>query len=80
MLTILGLKNFYYLPTFHDMRCKASRVSEITRSCYHCDLLQGDVYILSLCGISHKQKYMTEIRKGRTDYENLLPMTICLTN
>ena len=25
-------------------------------------------------------KYMTEIRKGRTDYENLLPMTICLTN
>ena len=25
-------------------------------------------------------KYMTEIRKGRTDYENLLPMTICLIN
>lgn len=25
-------------------------------------------------------KYMTEIRKGRTDYENLLPMTISLTN
>lgn len=34
-------------------------------------------------GISFRSffcKYMTEIRKGRTDYENLLPMTICLTN
>ena len=34
-------------------------------------------------GISFRSffcKYMTEIRKGRTDYENLLPMTISLTN
>ena len=32
-------------------------------------------------GISFRSffcKYMREIRKGRTDYENLLPMTICL--
>lgn len=36
-----GLKNFYYLPTFHDMRCKAPRVSEIIRSRYHRDPLQG---------------------------------------
>lgn len=27
MLSISGLKNFYYLPTFHDMRCKAPRIS-----------------------------------------------------
>lgn len=34
-------------------------------------------------GISFRSffcKYMTEIRKGRTDYEDLLPMTISLTN
>lgn len=45
MLTISGLRNFYYLPNFHDMRCKAQRVSEIIRSCYHRDPLNGDVYI-----------------------------------
>ena len=39
MLTISGLKNFYNLLSFHDMRCKALRVSEIIRSRY------GDVYI-----------------------------------
>ena len=45
MLTISGLKHFYYLPTFHDMSCKAPRVSEIIRSRYYRDPLQGDVYI-----------------------------------
>ncbi|MCF2690402.1 hypothetical protein I6E64_15265 [Bacteroides fragilis] len=44
-LDYFGLKNFYYLPTFHDMRCKAPRVSEIIRSRYYRDPLQGDVYI-----------------------------------
>jgi len=32
MLTISGLKNFYYLPAFHDICCKALRVSETLRS------------------------------------------------
>lgn len=45
MLTISGLKNFYNLLSFHDMRCKALRVSEIIRSRYHRDPLDGDVYI-----------------------------------
>ncbi|WP_300729976.1 IS66 family insertion sequence element accessory protein TnpB [uncultured Bacteroides sp.] len=45
MLTITGLKKFYYLPQFHDMRCKSQRVSEIIRSRYHRDPLNGDVYI-----------------------------------
>ena len=45
MLTISGLNNFYYLSGFHDMRCKAPRVSEIIRSRYHRDPLQSDVYI-----------------------------------
>lgn len=115
MLTISGLKNFYYLLSFHDMRYKASCVSEIIRSRHHRDPLQGDVYIfisktkrrlnslffcstkgalrsavydtfVEICkqaGISFRSffcKYMTEIRKGRTHYNNLLPMKICLTN
>lgn len=46
MLAISGLKNFYYLPVFHDMLCKVPRVSEIIRSRYHGDPLSGDVYIL----------------------------------
>ena len=29
MLSINGLHNFYYLPHFFDMRCKARRISEI---------------------------------------------------
>ena len=45
MLTISGLKHFYYLPHFHDMRCKAPRISEIIRSRYHRDPHNGDVYI-----------------------------------
>jgi len=45
MLTISGLKNFYFLPHFHDMRCKAPRVSEIIRTRYHRDPFNGDVYI-----------------------------------
>ena len=45
MLSISGLKNFFYLPTFHDMRCKAPRISEIIRSRYHRDPHNGDVYI-----------------------------------
>ena len=32
MLTLSGLKNFYFLPNFHDMRCKAPRVAEIVRN------------------------------------------------
>lgn len=64
MLTILGLKNFYYLPTFHDMRCKAPRVSEIIRSRYHRDPLQGDVYIF----MSKDQKKVKMIHYERHAY------------
>ena len=32
MLTLSGLKKFYFLPNFHDMRCKAPRVAEIVRN------------------------------------------------
>jgi len=45
MLSITGLKNFYFLPYFHDMRCKAPRIFEIIRTRYHRDPMNGDVYI-----------------------------------
>ena len=45
MLTISGLKNYYFLPNFYDMRCKAPRVFEIIRRKYHRDPTNGDVYI-----------------------------------
>ena len=45
MLSINGLHNFYYLPKFHDMRCKARRISEMIRTRYQRDPLNGDVYI-----------------------------------
>ena len=45
MLTINGLHKFYFLPYFHDMRCKAQRISEIIRARYNRDPLNGDVYI-----------------------------------
>lgn len=64
MLTISGLKNFYYLPSFHDMRCKAPRVSEIIRSRYHRDPLQGDVYIF----MSKDQKKVKMIHYERHAY------------
>lgn len=45
MLSITGLHNFYFLPHFHDMRCKARRVSDIIRVKYNRDPLNGDVYV-----------------------------------
>lgn len=47
MLTISSLKNFYYLPTFHDMPCKSPRISEIIRSRYHRYPLQGGAFTFS---------------------------------
>lgn len=44
MLSITGIHNFYFLSNFHDMRCKARRVSEMIRAKYHRDPLNGDVY------------------------------------
>lgn len=45
MLSINSLRNFYYLPELHDMRCKAQRISEIIRGRYHHDPMNGDVYM-----------------------------------
>lgn len=45
MLTISGLKRFFFLPHFNDMRCKAQTISEIIRSRYNRDPHNGDVYV-----------------------------------
>ena len=45
MLTISSMKNFYYIPEFTDMRCKAERISEIIRRKFNRDPYNGDVYI-----------------------------------
>ena len=45
MLAISSLKDFCYSPSFHDMRYKAPRVSEIIRFCHHRAYLSDDVYI-----------------------------------
>lgn len=46
MLTVSGLKNFYFLPHFHDMRCGYARIMEIIRTNYHRDPYKGDVFFL----------------------------------
>jgi IS66 Orf2 like protein. len=47
MLTVSGLKNFYYLPHFYDMRCGYARIMEVVRMSYHRNPYKGDVF--SLC-------------------------------
>jgi general stress protein 26 len=44
MLTINGLHRYYFLPHFHDMRCKAPRIIGVIRAKYNRDPLNGDVY------------------------------------
>lgn len=45
MLTISGLKNFYFVPEFTDMRCKAPRLLEIIHRRFGRDPYNGDVYL-----------------------------------
>ena len=44
MLTVSDLKNFYYLPHFHDMRCGYARIMEVIRMSYHRNPYKGDVF------------------------------------
>lgn len=44
MLTVSGLKNFYFLPHFHDMRCGYARILEVIRISYHRNPYKGDVF------------------------------------
>jgi len=48
MLSITGLKRFYFLPHLHDMRCKAPRISEVIKCHYNRNPCNGDVYIYIL--------------------------------
>ena len=45
MLTREDARRFFFLPDFHDMRCKAPRVLEIVRCRYHMNPRCGAVYV-----------------------------------
>ena len=45
MLTISGLKKFYFVPEINDMRCGAHRLLEIVKHKHHFNTRNGDVFI-----------------------------------
>lgn len=45
MLSVEALKNFYFLPELHDMRCGAQRVMETIRIVYGKSPYDGDVFL-----------------------------------
>lgn len=45
MLTISGLKNFYYIPGVTDMRCGYNRLLQIVKHMTHHDPYNGDVFV-----------------------------------
>lgn len=45
MLSVESLKNFYFLPDLHDMRCGAQRILETVRIVYGKYPYDGDVFI-----------------------------------
>ena len=45
MLTISGLKRFYFVPGINDMRCGAPRLLEIVRQKHRLNTENGDVFI-----------------------------------
>ncbi len=45
MLTISGLKRFYYIPGVTDMRCGYSRLLQIVKQMTHHDPFNGDVFV-----------------------------------
>lgn len=81
----------YTIDNLAAERAIRSLTAQRRNSLFFCSrksALRSAVYntLIETCkraGISFRSffcKYMTEIRKGRTDYGNLLPMTISLTN
>ncbi len=44
MLAVSGIKNFYYLPYFHDMRCCYSQIMKTIRMNYHHNPYNGVVF------------------------------------
>ena len=45
MLTISGLKRFYYIPGMTDMRCGYNRLLQIVKQTTHHDPYNGDVFV-----------------------------------
>ena len=83
MLTISGLKNFYFLPSFHDMRCKAPRISEIKINKGMNESELRDFVRFQYNQIIEKdkinQEILGELREMRQDYKELLSKFDSLT-
>ena len=45
MLTISGLKQFYFVPDINDMRCGAQRLLQIVKHKHHLSTHNGNVFI-----------------------------------
>lgn len=45
MLSISGLQRFYYLPNFHDTKCKYDRVHSIIHEQFRRELQKDEVFI-----------------------------------
>ena len=45
MLTISGLKKFYFVPDINDMRCGAQRLLQIVKHKHHLSTHNGNVFI-----------------------------------
>ena len=45
MLTINGLRNFYFVPGVTDMRCGYHRLMQIVKHKFHRDPYRGDVFM-----------------------------------
>ena len=45
MLTISGLKKFYFVPDINDKRCGAHRLLQIVNYKHHLQTDNGDVFI-----------------------------------
>ena len=59
MLTISGLKNFYYIPGVTDMRCGYSRLLQIVKQMTHHDPYNGDVFVF----MSKNRRKVKMVRK-----------------
>jgi len=66
MLTISGLKRFYYIPGVTDMRCGYSRLLQIVKQMTHHDPYNGDVFVFM-------SPYASKGNSAHTSCDNVEP-------
>ena len=63
MLSITGLHNFYFLPHFHDMRCKALKFLQSDGYNVYMYLDDEMVDIEHICCLAHVHNKLQEAKK-----------------